>query len=97
MNENVKEILALLIINIGGKYSTSYGVVRVFEIFFRFSDFSSIDKIINKGYVNVSLIDGINHFKLTEIGYKVMLENRESALMFAKDNCPDALPFLDNL
>ena len=98
MTEQMEDVLALSLINKGGKFANSFGLCKVLSLFFQLIHCSVIVKrISSQKYIETNSIDGIEYFTISSIG-KIMLEQEgEKSIEQIKKIFPERSDTLDSL
>jgi len=92
------EIIALLTINMGGYFKTSYTIRKVVE--WKYGGFPASDvmrSIRNKGWATYELIEQLEHYSVTEEGLRQIEENKHKTLEDVIVSFPTEVEFMQGL
>ena len=94
--ENV--LIALLVINLGGTFSNTYGLCKLLRRKFGIFDCVEIvNNLINSGYVNYVIKDGVEQFFINESGNEAILQNRSRIVDLLKEKYSNEAEFISFL
>lgn len=91
-------LIALLLINLGGSFSNTYGLCKVLSRKFEIFDCVEIvNKIIDSGYVSYIKKDGVELFSINELGIEAILQHKNRIVDLLNKKYPHEATFISYL
>jgi hypothetical protein len=90
--------LALLVINLGGTFSNTYGLCKLLRRKFEIFDCVEIvNNLINSGHVNYVMKDGVEQFYINESGNEAIIQHRSRIIDLLNEKFPQESEFISFL
>jgi hypothetical protein len=97
MNTLETNILALLIIEKGDSFANSYNLCKTLSWKFKtINCHEIINDLISRDYITAEYTNGIGEFKLTNLGEKLIKENRNGTIKKLREAYPEELKIIDS-
>jgi hypothetical protein len=90
--------IALLVIKLGGTFSNTFGLCKLLRRKFEIFDcVEVVNNLINSGYINYVLKNGVEEFTINESGNEAILQHRSRVIDVLKVKFPNESEFIDFL